>query len=78
MNTGSLLIWETGEYEVLPYERLKEETDIESNAGNKENGVLTQSNDPKSQPAQLQESFRKVSVEFTEQRKKAWLMHSEG
>jgi hypothetical protein len=61
--TGSLIIWDTGEYEVLPYTRDAScpQTD-ESRSDSSDGEVLPQ--EPILDSARLQEAFRNVSSEI--------------
>ena len=60
--TGNLLIWDTGEYEILPYDKPVEQTDDESEAGiNRLSKVVTYVPSP-SEPSKLDANFRKVSL----------------
>lgn len=61
-STGSLLIWDTGEYSVLPYRQPRYETDDE--LSNASDSAVENKKPPSSEPQKLHEAFQMVETSY--------------
>lgn len=63
-NTGSMLIWDTGVYEVLPYITKNEpETEAETDSSSSINDVSHSSGQRMTESEKLREAFRNVWIQ---------------
>lgn len=65
-NTGSMIIWDTGEYEVLPYRAIDERPETDDSASDASN-VSAESpvNQQPSESEKLREAFQNVSIFYS-------------
>lgn len=62
--TGSLIIWDTGEYEILPYNMDPSLPETDDSRSDISDDNLVSTSEPVSDSAKLREAFQNVGVEL--------------